>query len=186
MAKIIGIDLGTTFSAVAVMEVGNPKIIENSEGARTTPSIVAVSKTGERLVGLLAKRQAVTNPKNTVFGIKRFIGHKFSGPAVQKDKTSVPYDIKEAPDGGVLVHLGDKDLRPEEISAMILQKLKADAEAKLGEKVTQAIITVPAYFDDAQRQATKNAGQIAGLEVSSTSLPQLHSHTASTRRRMSR
>jgi molecular chaperone DnaK len=165
MAKIIGIDLGTTFSAVAVMEVGNPKIIENSEGARTTPSIVAVSKTGERLVGLLAKRQAVTNPKNTVFGIKRFIGHKYSDPAVQKDKTSVPYEIKEAPDGGVLVHMGDKDLRPEEISAMILQKLKADAEAKLGEKVTQAIITVPAYFDDAQRQATKNAGQIAGLEV---------------------
>jgi molecular chaperone DnaK len=165
MAKIIGIDLGTTFSAVAVMEVGSPKILENSEGARTTPSIVAVSKTGERLVGLLAKRQAVTNPRNTIFGIKRFIGHKFSDPAVQKDKAVVPYEIKEAPDGGVMVHMGDKDFRPEEISAQILQKLKADAEAKLGEKVTQAIITVPAYFNDAQRQATKNAGQIAGLEV---------------------
>ncbi|MDB5194061.1 MAG: molecular chaperone DnaK [Parcubacteria group bacterium] len=165
MAKIIGIDLGTTFSAVAVMEVGAPKIIENAEGARTTPSIVAVSKTGERLVGLLAKRQAVTNPKNTVFGIKRFIGHKFSDPAVQKDKSNIPYEVKEAPDGGVLVHMGDKDYRPEEVSAMILQKLKTDAEAKLGEKVTQAIITVPAYFNDAQRQATKNAGQIAGLEV---------------------
>jgi len=165
MAKIIGIDLGTTFSAVAVMEVGDPKIIENAEGVRTTPSIVAVSKTGERLVGLLAKRQAVTNPKNTVYGIKRFIGHKFSDPAVQKDKSAVPYEVKEGPDGGVLVKMGDKDYRPEEISAMILQKLKTDAEAKLGEKITEAIITVPAYFDDAQRQATKNAGQIAGLDV---------------------
>jgi len=165
MAKIIGIDLGTTNSAVAVMEAGAPKIIENAEGARTTPSIVAISKTGERMVGLLAKRQAVTNPKNTVFGIKRFIGHTFSDPAVQKDKTTVPYEIKEGPNGGVLVKMGDKDHRPEEISAMILQKLKADAEAKLGEKVTQAIITVPAYFNDTQRQATKDAGQIAGLEV---------------------
>lgn len=165
MAKIIGIDLGTTFSAVAVMEAGAPKIIENAEGARTTPSIVAVSKTGERLVGLLAKRQAVTNPKNTVFGIKRFIGHTFSDPAVQKDKTTVPYEVKEGPNGGVLVKMGDKDQRPEEISAMILQKLKADAEAKLGEKITEAIITVPAYFNDSQRQATKDAGQIAGLDV---------------------
>jgi molecular chaperone DnaK len=165
MAKIIGIDLGTTFSAVAVMEVGSPKIIENSEGARTTPSIVAISKTGERLVGLLAKRQAVTNPKNTVYGIKRFIGHKFSDPQVQKDRSAIPYEVKEAPDGGVLVHMGDKDYRPEEVSAMILQKIKTDTEAKLGEKITQAIITVPAYFNDAQRQATKNAGQIAGLEV---------------------
>ncbi|MEK7135504.1 MAG: Hsp70 family protein, partial [Patescibacteria group bacterium] len=165
MAKIIGIDLGTTFSAVAVMEAGAPKIIENAEGVRTTPSIVAVSKTGERLVGLLAKRQAVTNPKNTVFGIKRFIGHTFADPAVQKDKGTVPYEMKEGPTGGVLVKMGDKDHRPEEISAMILQKLKADAEAKLGEKVTQAIITVPAYFNDSQRQATKDAGQIAGLEV---------------------
>lgn len=165
MAKIIGIDLGTTFSAVAVMEAGAPKIIENAEGVRTTPSIVAVSKTGERLVGLLAKRQAVTNPKNTVFGIKRFIGHTFADPAVQKDKLTVPYEVKEGPNGGVLVKMGDKDYRPEEISAMILQKLKADAEAKLGEKITEAIITVPAYFNDSQRQATKDAGQIAGLDV---------------------
>ncbi|MBX4189436.1 molecular chaperone DnaK [Candidatus Parcubacteria bacterium] len=165
MAKIIGIDLGTTFSAVAVMEAGSPKIIENSEGARTTPSIVAISKTGERLVGLLSKRQAVTNPKNTIFGIKRFIGHNFSDPAVQKDKVSVPYEVKEGPSGSVLVKMGDKDFRPEEISALILQKLKADAEAKLGEKITEAVITVPAYFNDAQRQATKDAGQIAGLEV---------------------
>ncbi|MHB1330744.1 MAG: molecular chaperone DnaK [Minisyncoccota bacterium] len=165
MAKIIGIDLGTTFSAVAVMEAGAPKIIENIEGARTTPSIVAVSKTGERLVGLLAKRQAVTNPKNTIFGIKRFIGHNYSEPSVQKDKSSVPFEIKEGPNGGVLTKMGDKDYRPEEISAMILQKLKNDAEQKLGEKITEAVITVPAYFNDAQRQATKDAGQIAGLDV---------------------
>ena len=165
MAKIIGIDLGTTNSAVAVMEAGQPKIIENAEGARTTPSIVAVSKTGERLVGLLAKRQAVTNPKNTVFGIKRFIGHTFSDEGVQKDKATVPYEIKQGANGGVLVKMGDKDNRPEEISAMILQKLKTDAEAKLGEKITEAIITVPAYFNDSQRQATKDAGQIAGLDV---------------------
>ena len=165
MAKIIGIDLGTTFSAVAVMEAGAPKILENSEGARTTPSIVAISKTGERLVGLLAKRQAVTNPKNTIFGIKRFIGHTFADPAVQKDKQTVPYEVKEGADGGVMVKMSDKDLRPEEISAMILQKLKSDTEARLGEKVTEAIITVPAYFNDSQRQATKDAGQIAGLDV---------------------
>ncbi|KND47599.1 MAG: chaperone protein DnaK [Parcubacteria bacterium C7867-006] len=165
MAKIIGIDLGTTNSAVAIMEAGNPKILENAEGARTTPSIVAVSKTGERLVGLLAKRQAVTNPKNTVFGIKRFIGHTFDDEAVQKDKGIVPFEVKKAPTGGVQVHLGDKDSTPEEISAMILAKLKADAEAKVGEKITQAIITVPAYFNDSQRQATKDAGAIAGLEV---------------------
>jgi molecular chaperone DnaK len=165
MAKIIGIDLGTTFSAVAVMEAGSPKIMENSEGARTTPSIVAVSKTGERLVGLLAKRQAVTNPKNTVFGIKRFIGHTFAEPSTQKDKAVVPYEVKEGPQGGVMVKMNDKDYRPEEISAMILQKIKADVEARLGEKVTEAVITVPAYFNDAQRQATKDAGQIAGLDV---------------------
>src|ERR1035437_2897253 len=165
MAKIIDIDLGTTNSAVAVMEVGAPKILENAEGARTTPSIVAVSKTGERLVGLLAKRQAVTNPKNTVFGIKRFIGHIFSDPAVQKDKAVVPFEVKGSTDDGVLVNLGGKDQRPEEISAMILQKIKADTEAKLGENITQAVITVPAYFNDAQRKATKDAGQIAGLEV---------------------
>lgn len=165
MSKIIGIDLGTTNSAVAVMEAGNPKIIENSEGARTTPSIVAVSKTGERLVGLLARRQAVTNPKNTVFGIKRFIGHNFEEEAIQKDKNTVPYEMSRSESGGVNVKIGDKDYRPEEISAMILAKIKADAEAKLGEKITEAIITVPAYFNDAQRKATKDAGAIAGLDV---------------------
>jgi len=165
MAKIIGIDLGTTNSAVAVMEAGQPKIIENAEGARTTPSIAAVSKTGDRLVGLLAKRQAVTNPKNTIFAIKRFIGHTFSDPAVQKDKATVPFEVLSATDGSVMVKMVDKQYRPEEISAMILQKLKADAEAKLGEKITEAIITVPAYFNDAQRKATKDAGAIAGLDV---------------------
>src|SRR3990167_9119422 len=165
MAKIIGIDLGTTNSAVAVMEAGAPKILENAEGARTTPSIVAISKTGERLVGLLAKRQAVTNPKNTIFGIKRFIGHTYADPAVQKDKVTVPFELKEGANGGVMVKIGDKDNRPEEISAAILQKLKVDAETRLGEKVTEAVITVPAYFNDSQRQATKDAGQIAGLNV---------------------
>ena len=165
MGKIIGIDLGTTNSAVAVMEAGSPKILENAEGARTTPSIVAISKTGERLVGLLAKRQAVTNPKNTIFGIKRFIGHTFDDPGVQKDKISVPFEVLKSSDGGVKVKLQDKEYAPEEISAMILSKMKADAEAKLGEKVTEAIITVPAYFNDAQRKATKDAGAIAGLTV---------------------
>lgn len=173
MSKIIGIDLGTTFSAVAVMEAGSPKILENSEGARTTPSIVAISKTGERLVGLLARRQAVTNPQNTVFGIKRFIGHNFDEEAVQKDKKTVPFEVSKSDSNGVLVKMNpstssgqvDKYYRPEEISAMILAKLKTDAEAKLGEKITEAIITVPAYFNDAQRKATKDAGQIAGLDV---------------------
>lgn len=165
MAKIIGIDLGTTNSAVAVMELGEPKILENAEGARTTPSIVAQSKTGERLVGLLAKRQAVTNPRNTVFQIKRFIGHTFDEEAVQKDKSSVPFEIQKSANGGIEVKMGDKWYRPEEISAMILQKLKADAEARLGEKITEAVITVPAYFNDSQRQATKDAGKIAGLDV---------------------
>ncbi|MBA3733030.1 molecular chaperone DnaK [Patescibacteria group bacterium] len=165
MSKILGIDLGTTNSAMAVMEAGQPKILENSEGARTTPSILAVSKTGERLVGLLAKRQAVTNPKNTVFGIKRFIGHTFDDEAVQKDKAIVPFEVMKSSTNGVKVKINDKDYTPEEISAMILSKLKADAEAKIGEKITQAIITVPAYFNDAQRQATKDAGAIAGLEV---------------------
>ena len=165
MSKIIGIDLGTTNSAVAVMEAGQPKILENAEGARTTPSIVAISKTGERLVGLLAKRQAVTNPKNTIFGIKRFMGHTYDDAAVQSDKKIVPYEISKSADGGVKVTLQDKQYSPEEVSAMILGKLKADAEAKLGEKVTQAIITVPAYFNDAQRKATKDAGAIAGLDV---------------------
>lgn len=165
MSKVIGIDLGTTNSAVAVMEAGQPKILENSEGARTTPSIVAVSKTGERLVGLLAKRQAVTNPKNTVFGIKRFIGHTFEDEAVQKDKSIVPFELSKSTTGGVKIKMGEKESSPEEISAMILSKIKADVEAKIGEKVTQAIITVPAYFNDSQRQATKDAGAIAGLEV---------------------
>jgi molecular chaperone DnaK len=165
MSKIIGIDLGTTNSAVAVMEAGEPKILENTEGARTTPSIVALSKTGERIVGLIARRQAVTNPKNTIFGIKRFIGHTFDDPEVQKDKKSVPFEMTKGSNGGVEITMGDKKYRPEEISAMILTKLKNDAEAKLGEKVTEAIITVPAYFNDSQRQATKDAGKIAGLDV---------------------
>jgi molecular chaperone DnaK len=165
MSKIIGIDLGTTNSAVAIMEAGQPKILENSEGARTTPSIIAVSKTGERLVGLLAKRQAVTNPKNTVFGIKRFIGHTFDDEAVQKDKGIVPFEVSKSATNGVSVKMGEKNFSPEEISAMVLSKIKADVEAKIGEKVTQAIITVPAYFNDSQRQATKDAGAIAGLEV---------------------
>ena len=165
MSKIIGIDLGTTFSAMAVMEGNAPKIIENAEGARTTPSIVATTKTGERLVGLLARRQAVTNPKNTIFQIKRFMGHLFDDAGVQKDKASVSFDVLKSANGGVEVAMGGKNYRPEEVSAMILQKLKADAEARLGEKITDAVITVPAYFNDSQRQATKDAGQIAGLNV---------------------
>lgn len=165
MAKIIGIDLGTTNSAVAVMEAGSPKILENAEGVRTTPSIVAQSKTGEKIVGLLAKRQAVTNPKNTVFQIKRFIGHNFDENDVQKDIKVVPFEVAKSSNGGIDVKMGDKQYRPEEISAMIIQKLKNDAEAKLGEKITEAVITVPAYFNDAQRQATKDAGKIAGLDV---------------------
>ncbi len=165
MSKIIGIDLGTTNSAVAVMEAGTPKILENSEGARTTPSIVALSKTGERMVGLLAKRQGVTNPKNTIYQIKRFIGHNFDDPAVQKDRASVPFEMQKSASGGIEVKMGDKWYRPEEISAMILGKMKADAESRLGQPVTEAVITVPAYFNDAQRQATKDAGKIAGLDV---------------------
>lgn len=165
MPKIIGIDLGTTNSAVAVMEGGEPKILENTEGNRTTPSIVAVSKNGERLVGLLAKRQSVTNPKNTIFSVKRLIGRKFTDPEVQRDKTWLPYDMRAGATGGVEVKMGDKWYSPEEISAAILGKLKADAEARLGEKVEEAVITVPAYFDDSERQATKNAGEIAGLKV---------------------
>lgn len=165
MSKIIGIDLGTTNSAVAIIEAGSPKIIENIEGNRTTPSIVGISKTGERLVGLLAKRQAVTNPENTIYGIKRFMGHKFSDPEILKGKDHLPFKIKEGADGGAEVILDGKDMRPEEISAMILAKIKADVEAKLGEKITEAVITVPAYFNDAQRKATKDAGAIAGLEV---------------------
>ncbi|KKW10834.1 MAG: Chaperone protein DnaK [Parcubacteria group bacterium GW2011_GWA2_49_9] len=165
MGKIIGIDLGTTFSAVAVMEGGTPKVLENAEGIRTTPSIVAESKTKERLAGLLAKRQAVTNPKNTVFQIKRFMGHNFDEESVQKDIKNVSFETRKASNGGIEVKMGEKWYRPEEISAMILQKLKTDAETRLGEKVTEAIITVPAYFNDSQRQATKDAGKIAGLDV---------------------
>ena len=165
MSKILGIDLGTTNSAMAVVEGGEAKIIENKEGARTTPSIVATSKSGERVVGVLAKRQAVTNPTNTIFSVKRLIGRKFSDPEVQRDKKLLPYEIKESADGGVDVKMGDKWLNPAEISAMILHKLKADAEAKIGETITDAIITCPAYFDDSQRKATKIAGEIAGFNV---------------------
>src|SRR3989339_1275403 len=165
MSKIIGIDLGTTNSAVALIEGGAPKIIENVEGNRTTPSVVAITKNGDRIVGLLAKRQAVTNPENTISEIKRYMGHRFDDPGVQKDKTSAPFKIEAGDDSGVKVKMSDKFYRPEEISAMILQKIKSDVEAKLGQKITEAIITVPAYFNDAQRKATKDAGQIAGLEV---------------------
>ncbi|MBP9852229.1 MAG: molecular chaperone DnaK [Candidatus Pacebacteria bacterium] len=165
MSKIIGIDLGTTNSAVAIIEGGQPKIIENIEGARTTPSIVAIAKNNDRLVGQLAKRQAVTNPQNTIYGIKRFMGHRFDDPELNSDKETASYKIEKSEDGGVKANIGGQGYRPEEISAMILQKLKADAEAKLGEKITQAVITVPAYFNDAQRKATKDAGAIAGLEV---------------------
>lgn len=165
MAKILGIDLGTTNSAMAVVEGGAPRIIENKEGNRTTPSIVAVSKAGERLVGLLAKRQAVTNPKGTIFSAKRLVGRKFSDAEIMRDKTLLPYDMRASSNGGVEVHLGDEWKRPEEVSAMVLQKLKADAEEKLGGPITEAIITVPAYFDDSQRKATKDAGEIAGFTV---------------------
>ena len=165
MGKILGIDLGTTNSAMAIVRGGEPEIIENAEGARTTPSVVAISKTGERLVGLLARRQAVTNPKNTVYQIKRFIGHSFDEPAVVKDREAVPFEMRKSANGGIELQMSDKWYRPEEISAMILQKLKQDAEAKLGETITEAVITVPAYFNDAQRQATRDAGKIAGLDV---------------------
>lgn len=165
MSKIIGIDLGTTFSAVAVMEAGSPRVLENAEGTRTTPSIVAMSKTGERLVGLLAKRQAVTNPKNTISQIKRFMGHTYDEPSVQKDIKNVPFEVRKAGNGGIEVNLSGKWMRPEEVSAMILMKLKTDAETRLGEKITEAVITVPAYFNDSQRAATKDAGKIAGLDV---------------------
>ena len=165
MAKVIGIDLGTTNSCVAVMEGGKPKVIENSEGARTTPSVVAFTKDGERLIGQPAKRQAVTNPDNTVFAVKRLIGRRFDDPITKKDTELVPYKIVKGPNGDAWVHAGGKDYSPSQISAFILQKMKETAEAYLGETVTQAVITVPAYFNDAQRQATKDAGQIAGLEV---------------------
>ncbi|MDB5667942.1 MAG: dnaK [Alphaproteobacteria bacterium] len=165
MAKVIGIDLGTTNSCVAVMEGGTAKVIENAEGARTTPSIVAFTKDGERLVGQPAKRQAVTNPENTVFAVKRLIGRRFDDPMTKKDMELVPYEITKGPNGDAWVHAGGKDYSPSQISAFTLQKMKETAEAYLGETVTQAVITVPAYFNDAQRQATKDAGQIAGLEV---------------------
>ncbi|PIT97872.1 MAG: molecular chaperone DnaK [Candidatus Andersenbacteria bacterium CG10_big_fil_rev_8_21_14_0_10_54_11] len=164
MSTIIGIDLGTTNSAVAAVVAGKPTILENAEGARTTPSIVAV-KNGERLVGVVAKRQAVVNPANTIFSAKRLIGRNFSDAEVQRDKDLLPYELTAGSDGGILISLGDKKVRPAEISAMILQKLKADAESKLGGSITDAVITVPAYFNDAQRKATKDAGAIAGLNV---------------------
>ncbi|PIR06943.1 MAG: molecular chaperone DnaK [Candidatus Komeilibacteria bacterium CG11_big_fil_rev_8_21_14_0_20_36_20] len=164
MSKILGIDLGTTNSACAIVEGGQPKILENKEGSRTTPSVVSISKNKERLVGLPAKRQAVTNAENTIFSVKRLIGRKFSDPEVTEDIKNMPYKIVQAGQG-VKVSMGDKEYTPQEISAMILSKIKADAEERLGEKVTEAVITVPAYFDDSQRQATKDAGKIAGLEV---------------------
>ncbi len=165
MAKIIGIDLGTTFSAMAVVEGGEPKIIENKEGARTMPSVVAVAKNGEILVGIQARRQQITNPKNTISVVKRLIGRRFSDPEVQRDKQLLPYEIRQDQDGGVEVKMGEKWYKPPEISALVLRKFKEDAEAKLGEKITEAIITVPAYFDDSQRKATKVAGEIAGFVV---------------------
>ena len=165
MPKTVGIDLGTTNSVIAVMEGGEPVVIPNSEGSRTTPSVVAFTKSGERLVGQLARRQAAVNPENTVSSIKRFMGRKFV--EVDSERKIVPYEVKPGKDDRVVVKIpnADKEFTPEELSAMILQKLKSDAEAYLGEKVTDAVITVPAYFNDSQRQATKNAGQIAGLNV---------------------
>ena len=163
MSKVIGIDLGTTNSVVSVLEGGEPTVINNAEGTRTTPSVVGFTKDGERLVGSAAKRQAVTNPTNTVFSAKRFMGRKFS--EVNAEEKLVPYKVQASASGDCEIHVHDKTYRPPEISAMILSKLKADAEAFLGEEVTQAVITVPAYFNDAQRQATKDAGRIAGLEV---------------------
>lgn len=165
MSKILGIDLGTTNSAMSIVEGGQPRILENKEGARTTPSIVAVGKGGERYVGVAAKRQSITNPLNTIFSVKRLIGRRFSDDEVKRDKSLLPYEIRKGAHGDVEVKMGDKWHKPAEISAMVLQKLKADAEDRLGEKITEAIITVPAYFDDAQRQATKDAGEIAGLTV---------------------
>ncbi|MFL5725128.1 MAG: molecular chaperone DnaK, partial [Chloroflexota bacterium] len=166
MAKIIGIDLGTTNSVVAVMEGGEPTVIASAEGGRTVPSVVAFTKTGERLVGQLAKRQAVTNPANTIYSIKRFMGRRWDDPETKRAKELVSYTVeKDGKSDGVVVKVADRTYTPPEISAMILQKLKADAEAYLGDKVTEAVITVPAYFDDTQRQATKDAGRIAGLEV---------------------
>lgn len=165
MSTILGIDLGTTNSACAHVEGGKPSILENSEGNRTTPSVVAFSKTGERLAGLLAKRQAIINPTNTIFSAKRLIGRRFNDPQVQRDRELLPYEVREGKDGGVEIKFGNKWVTPAEISAMVLQKIKADAESKLGKTITDAVITVPAYFDDAQRKATKDAGTIAGFNV---------------------
>src|SRR5258706_10158042 len=166
MPQVIGIDLGTTNSVVAVLEAGEPTVLENAEGNRITPSVVAVNpKTGERLVGTIARRQAITNSENTVFSIKRFMGRKYDDPVVQEAMKRVSYKVSKASNGDVRVSMGGKEYSPPEVSAMILQKLKADAEAKLGEKITQAVITVPAYFDDSQRQATKVAGGKAGFNI---------------------
>jgi len=165
MAKIIGIDLGTTFSASAAVEGGEPRIIENSEGERTTPSVVAVSKSGERLVGRLARRQQITNPENTIFAVKRLMGRRFSDPVVQENKDKLPYEIRKSDNGGIEVKMGQSWHKPPEISAMILQKIKKDTEEKLGEKIEEAVITCPAYFDNSQRKATKVAGEIAGFKV---------------------
>ncbi len=165
MGKVIGIDLGTTNSCVAVMDGKNAKVIENAEGMRTTPSIVAFSDDGERLVGQPAKRQAVTNPERTFFAVKRLIGRRYDDPMVEKDKKLVPYKIVKASNGDAWVEADGKTYSPSQVSAFILQKMKETAEAHLGQKVEQAVITVPAYFNDAQRQATKDAGKIAGLEV---------------------
>ncbi|MCK4891477.1 MAG: Hsp70 family protein, partial [Candidatus Pacebacteria bacterium] len=160
MSKILGIDLGTTNSAMAVVEAGEPRVLENKEGNRTTPSVVAVNKAGERMVGVIAKRQAVTNPENTVFSIKRFMGRNHSDPMVKRAVSFVPYKVTSAPNGDIRIFLGRREYSPPEISAMILSKLKADAEAYTGESIIQAVITVPAYFNDAQRNATKDAGKI--------------------------
>ena len=165
MGKIIGIDLGTTNSCVAIMEGGQPKVIENSEGARTTPSIIAYMEDGEILVGAPAKRQAVTNPRNTLYAVKRLIGRKFQEKEVQKDIGLMPYTISKADNGDAWVEVRDKKLAPPQVSAEVLRKMKKTAEDYLGEEVTEAVITVPAYFNDSQRQATKDAGRIAGLEV---------------------
>ncbi len=165
MARAIGIDLGTTKSAMAVMEGGEPVVIPNAEGGRTTPSVIAINKAGERLVGQVAKRQGVTNPENTIFSIKRLMGRRLDDEEVQRDLKVLPYKIDAAENGDARVWMGEKSYSPPELSAMILQKLKADAEAYLGDEVTEAVITVPAYFNDSQRQATKAAGEIAGLNV---------------------
>jgi molecular chaperone DnaK len=165
MAKILGIDLGTTNSVAAIVVAGVPKVLENREGSRLTPSVVAISKSGERLVGILAKRQAIANPQNTIFSVKRLIGRRFTDPEVQKAMKILPYEIRESNTGGVEVKMGERWYKPEEISAMVLQKIKLDVEEKLGEPITEAVITCPAYFDDSQRAATKAAGEIAGFDV---------------------